>query len=397
MNNYYLQNRLQIHRCLAFGKRPVFGKGTDRARRHMTQDKQQDHAPNFGKLNGVEIILDYGSTPAEAKHLRDCVGVLNLSSRGRICLLGKDRHRFLNGQVTNDVAGLAEGAGCYTLITNRKGIIQGDAAIYRLPEEILLDLEPGTAKPLTERFQKFTVADDVEIVDAAPHFGLLSIQGPLSNNVLKALNVAEARQLRNLHDVVRKTVPDIGECYFTKHPRTGIDGYDIFVPQAFLEKLQTRLLDQALPLGGGLCGWKSLETLRIEAGIPRHPVDTSPAILAPELGREEQTISYSKGCYIGQEVINRIRSVGRINRRLVGIVLDTGADNLSGATGSLLNAEEKSVGFLTSTTYSYVAKQTIGLAFVKRGFWELGTSLHLKTESEISRYKATVSKLPFAI
>ena len=359
-------------------------------------DKQQGTAPNFGKLNGAEILLDYGSTRAEAKCLRDCVGVLNLSSRGRICLLGKDRHRFLNGQVTNDVARLAEGAGCYTLITNRKGIIQGDAAIYRLPEEILLDLEPGTAKPLTARFQKFMVADDVEIVDAAPHFGLISIQGPLSNNLLKALDVAVAPQRQNLHDVVRKAIPDIGECYFAKHPRTGSDGYDVFVPREFLEKLQMRLLDQALPLGGGLCGWRSLETLRIEAGIPRHPIDTSPAILAPELGREEQAISYSKGCYIGQEIINRIRSVGRINRRLVGIVLDAGADNLSGATGSLLNAEQKAVGFLTSAVYSDAVKQTIGLAFAKRAYWEPGTSLHLKTESGISRYKATVSNLPFA-
>lgn len=361
------------------------------------QDKQQGNAPNFGKLNGVEIILDYESTRAEAKRLRACVGILNLSSRGRICLLGEDRHRFLNGQVTNDVARLAEGAGCYTLITNRKGIIQFDAAVYRLPEEILLDLEPGTAKPLAACFQKFMVADDVEIVDAAPHFGLLSIQGPLSNNLLKALDVAEARQLQNLHDVIRKTTTDIGECYVAKHPRTGSDGYDVFVPQEFLGRLQSRLLDQALSLGGGLCGWRSLETLRIEAGIPRHPIDTSPAILAPELGREEQTISYSKGCYIGQEVINRIRSVGRINRRLVGVVLDSVAGNLFGATGALLNTEEKAVGFLTSAAYSDAVKRTIGLAFVKRGFWESGTSLHFKMESESSLYKATVSELPFAI
>lgn len=361
------------------------------------RDKQQDNAPHFGKLNGVEIILDYGSTRSEAKRLRDCVGVLNLSSRGRICLLGEDRHRFLNGQVTNDVARLEEGAGCYTLITNRKGILQGDASIYRLPEEILLDLEPGTAKPLIARFQKFIVADDVEIVDAAPHFGMLSIQGPLSNQLLKALDVDLARQLQNLHDVVRKTILVVGECYFAKHPRTGSDGYDVFVPREFLEKLQARLLDSALPIGGGPCGWSSLETLRIEAGIPRHPIDTTPAILAPELGREEQTISYSKGCYIGQEVINRIRSVGKINRRLVGVALDFVAGNLSGINGALLNTEQKAIGFLTSAAYSDAVNQTIGLAFVKRGFWEPGTSLHLKTESESSRYKATVSKLPFAV
>lgn len=361
------------------------------------RDKQQRFTPNFGKLNGVEIILDYGSTRVEAKRLRDCSGILDMSSRGRICLLGADRHRFLNGQVTNDVARLAEGDGCYTLITNRKGIIQGDAAIYRLPEEILLDLEPGTAEPVAARFLKFIVADDVEVVDASSHFGMLSIQGPLSHTLLKALVVDIALELQKNHDIVRKTIPGIGECYFAKHPRTGSDGYDVFVPREFLEKLQMRFLDQALPLGGGLCGWSSLETLRIEAGIPRHPIDTSPAILAPELGREEQSISYSKGCYIGQEVINRIRSVGRINRRLVGIALDSGGGNLSGATGALLNAEEKSVGFLTSEAYSDAVERTIGLAFVQRRFWEPGTTLHLKTKSGSARYEAAVSKLPFAV
>ena len=361
------------------------------------RDKQQDNAPNFGKLNGVQVILDYGSTRDEAKRLRDCVGVLDLSSRGRICLLGEDHRRFLNGQVTNDVARLAEGAGCYTLITNRKGIIQGDAAVYRLPKEVLLDLEPGCAQALTERFQRFMVADDVEIVDASPHFGMLSIQGPLSNNLLKALGVAVERELQRPHDIIRKVIPEIGECYFARHPRAGNDGCDVFVPKKFLEKLQTRLQDLALSLGGGPCGWSSLETLRIEAGIPRHPIDTSPAVLAPELGREERAISYSKGCFIGQEVINRIRSVGRVNRRLVGIVLNSEDGNLSGATGSLLNAEQKAVGFLTSAVYSDAAERTIGLAFAKRGFWEPGTSLHLKTESGNARYEAAVSHLPFAV
>ena len=267
------------------------------------RDKQQDNVPNFGKLNGVEIILDYGSTRAEAKRLRDCVGVLDLSSRGRICLLGEDRHRFLNGQVTNDIARLAEGTGCYTLITNRKGILQGDASIYRLPEEILLDLEPGTAKSLTARFQKFMVADDVDIADAAPHFwNALDSRTPCPISFLKSLDVDIASKLKNLHDVLHKTITAIGECYLAKHPRTGSDGYDVFVPRKSLEKLQTRLLDSALSLGGGLCGWSSMEILRIEAGIPRPPIDTSPAILAPELGREEQTISYS------QRLLHRPRS-----------------------------------------------------------------------------------------
>ncbi len=358
------------------------------------QDQQQGDTPNIGKLNGAEIPLDYGAPRAEAECLRTRAGILNLSARGRICLLGGDRHRFLNGQTTNNIIELAEGTGCYTLMTNRKGIIQGDAAVYQLPEEILLDLEPSGAAPLAERLQQFIVADDVEIVDAAPHFGLLSIQGPVAGTLLEVLEIAGGQEPQKPHDIVSKTIPRFGEFYVAKHPRTGTAGYDIFIRRESLEELQKRLLDRARSLGGGLCGWDSLETLRIEAGIPRYPIDMTPSILAPELGREAQTISYAKGCYLGQEVINRIRSIGRLNRRLAGIVF--GAGDLSGAKGSLFDAQ-KAVGFLTSTTYSHTLKRSIGLAFIRRDRLEPGTALQIKLAPWGACHEATVSKLPFEV
>ncbi len=126
------------------------------------------------------FINDYGDWLGEYQALRENAGVLDLSSRSRLCLVGNDRARFLHGQVTNDIKKLRAGEGCYAAIVTAKGKMESDANIFNLAEEILLDFEPGLAGKVSARLEKFIVADDVQIMDAAPHYGLLSVQGPKS-------------------------------------------------------------------------------------------------------------------------------------------------------------------------------------------------------------------------
>ncbi len=131
----------------------------------------------FTVLNGAEVVNDYGDRLAEHAALRETAGVIDLSFRSRICLTGTDRIRFLHGQVTNDVKKLRNGEGCYAAITNAKGKMESDLNIFALADELLLDFEPGLTGEISARLEKFIVADDVQIVDAAPHYGLLSVQG----------------------------------------------------------------------------------------------------------------------------------------------------------------------------------------------------------------------------
>jgi hypothetical protein len=131
----------------------------------------------FTELNGMEIVGDYGDALAEHAALRESAGVLDLSFRGRICLTGADRVRFLHGQVTNDVKRLRAGEGCYAALTTAKGKMESDLNIFCLQDELLLDFEPGLTAKVSLRLEKFLVSDDVQIVDAAPHYGLLSAQG----------------------------------------------------------------------------------------------------------------------------------------------------------------------------------------------------------------------------
>ena len=147
----------------------------------------------FAGLAGAEIVNDYGDWLAEHAALRQSAGVLDFSFRSRICLTGADRVRFLHGQVTNDVKKLRVGEGCYAAVTTNKGKMESDLNIFCLADELLLDFEPGLTEKVSQRLEKFIVADDVQIVDVAPHYGLLSVQGPKAEAVVRALGCLESR------------------------------------------------------------------------------------------------------------------------------------------------------------------------------------------------------------
>ena len=142
------------------------------------------------------MSLDVPRVGAAITHMEDeftaitkTAGLLDLSSRSRLCLLGEDRIKYLHGQVTNDINGLAENTGCYAALVNAKGKMESDLFAYRLAEEILLDFEPGLTDAVKARLEKFIITEDVEIADVAPHFGLLSVQGPKAAEVLVELNL----------------------------------------------------------------------------------------------------------------------------------------------------------------------------------------------------------------
>src|SRR5271170_4200733 len=156
---------------------------------------------SFAELNGAEIVADYGDWLAEHSALHETAGMIDLSFRSRICLTGADRVRYLHGQVTNDVKKLRVGEGCYAAITTAKGRMESDLNIFSLADELLLDFEPGLTEKISARLEKFIVADDVQIVDAAPHYGLLSVQGPKAESVIRALGLFSEIPVKPLNSV----------------------------------------------------------------------------------------------------------------------------------------------------------------------------------------------------
>ncbi len=410
-------------------------------------------------MNGFEIVGDYGDVSAEHAAFTRAAGVLDLSCRTRLCLVGADRVRFLHGQVTNDIKKLRVGEGCYAAITNAKGKMEGDANIFRLAEELLLDGEPGLAEKITRRLEKYLVADEVQIVDAAPHYGLLTVQGPKAEAVIRAtgltaqipaqplasVNVADAAlgeiilvtharlapvqsaqsggstanpvaqtsksavarvsKPADIAPVRRSADLEIGDtagletCATTvlrasaQDPSApGLAGFDLLIPTAALGVVWEKLRTAAASVGGRACGWRAFDLARIEAGIPRYGVDMDETSLPLECGLETRAITYTKGCYIGQEVINRIHSVGHVNRELRGLRL---ADDLPQLPerGAKLFHGGKEAGFVTSAAQSPRLRANIALACVRCEAGQVGGELTLQTAAGESRVR--IVELPF--
>ena len=346
----------------------------------------------FTQVNGMEAVAHFGDVRAEYTALREAVGILDLSFRSRICLLGADRKKFLHGQVTNDVNKLQTGEGCYAAVITAKGKMQSDLNIYSLENEILLDFEPGLAQAVTERLDKYIIADDVQMVDVGPHYGLLSIQGPKAAAAVEALELGVPLPQKELTFTSIKH-PMLGDLYLANQPRTNAPGFDLFVPTAALGAVADKLILAAKNAGGRACGWEALEVARIEAGIPRFLADMDETNLPPEAGLENKAISYSKGCYIGQEVIARIRTYGQVAKALRGLRLGSDLKSLPRKGDKLFNAG-KEVGYITSATHSPAMNANIALGYVRREANKPGTELTVRTvEGEIT---ATIVTTPFA-
>jgi len=369
----------------------------------------QNLGARFTTLTGAEAVSDYGDALAEHAALRETAGVLDLGFRSRLCLTGADRVRFLHGQVTNDVKKLRVGEGCYAALVSAKGKMESDLNIYLLPEELLLDFEPGLTQAVSQRLEKYIVADDVQVMDVAPHYGLLSVQGPKAEEVVRSLGFL-AEVPNKACNFAKAAHATLGEIYVMNQPRLAgsagilpassanqgdetsrqdagaprLDGFDIFVPINSLAAVADKFIAGAKSVGGRGCGWTAFETARIEAGIPRYGADMDGTNIPLECGIEDRAVSYSKGCYIGQEVINRVHSIGHVNRELRGLRL---ADDLKTlpARGDKLFKDGKEVGHITSAIASPALKANIALGYVRREANAAGTELKLRTAGNESR------------
>jgi folate-binding protein YgfZ len=354
-------------------------------------DFHQHLGATFISVNGLEAVGHYGDVLAEHAALRASVGVLDLGFRGRLCLTGADRVRLLNGQVTNDIRILGEGQGCYTAIVNARGKLEGDANIYCLRDELLLDFEPGLTVQLSQRFEKYIIADDVQVADVAPQYGLLSVQGPKAAAVVQSLGLGLTLPVRSM-DFTRVLDPVHGEIYCINLARTRALGFDLFVPSAALPVMAEKLVAAARAADGRSAGFAALEMARIESGIPRYGVDMDETNLAPEAGIERRAISYTKGCYIGQEVIARLRSYGQVSKALRGLRLEKDLKALP-ERGDKLWQGDQAIGYVTSAVFSPTLKSNIALGYVRRECNQPGTRLSLRTPEGESAVE--IVELPF--
>ena len=359
----------------------------------LLHECHQNLGGRFITVNGAEAVNDYGDWQAEHAALRAQAGLVDLSFRSRLCVIGGDRIRFLHGQVTNDVKKLKAGEGCYAAVTNAKGKMESDLNIYRLDDELLLDFEPGLTTKILQRLEKYIVADDVQIVDASPHYSLLSIWGPKAEQAILLQEWAGRDAIAPLQSpfaIVKLSTAAHGEVYVAKQARPA-NRFDLFIPNTTADAVAAQLLGAVNSMGGRACGWRAIETLRIEAGVPRFGVDMDETNIPIECGIE--AVSYTKGCYIGQEILNRIHTIGHVNKELRGFRLPAEIDGLP-SRGDKLFSSGREVGFITSAVDSPALQMKLALGYVRREVGQIGNHLQLQMAS--SQHQVKIVPLPFS-
>jgi folate-binding protein YgfZ len=262
-----------------------------------------------------------------------------------------------------------------------------DFVVYADPDAYLLDMEPQAVRPFIEAIERFVISEDVAFHDESTAWGLLSLQGP---QVRRWLELALEQPLPDLapyaYTPCRLAAHDVR---LIRRSHTSEPGYQLLAPLDTLPALWPVLWRHREVCDGQAVGLDAMEMLRIEAGMPLYGRDMTDETMPVEANLE-QAISYTKGCYIGQEVIARLEARGHVNRKLVGLLL-------SGATlpppGSPIVAAAREVGWITSATYSPALQQNIALGYVRREFWAPETALQIA--SPAATLGAIVVELPF--
>ena len=341
----------------------------------------------FDEFSGWLMPKSYGNDLEEYGAVRNNVGIVDLSHRGKLRLSGREHIKFLQGMLTNDVNKLEQGKGLYATLLTVKGRVISDMNVYREKESMLLDLEPGLNEKVREHLIKFRLSYRANIEDVTESLGLLSIHGPNSKKLLEK--------------TFNEDIPELGEYgFFTKEIhgfwvmtvriyRTGEEGYDIFVSSNSAGTLWESLTENGKEVGLKPVGLLAVETLRIEAGIPRYGVDINEDTIPIEAGLWH-ALSFEKGCYVGQEVIARIKWRGHVNWHLVGFEI---AGERLPARDDKIVYDGREVGYITSGAFSPTLKKAIALGYIRREFKEPGTKVHVKIDGD--EKQAEVVNTPF--
>ncbi|GIV11437.1 MAG: glycine cleavage system protein T [Fimbriimonadales bacterium] len=301
-------------------------------------------------------------------------GWLNCTDSGLIRVVGSDRQRFLQGQTTNDVRLLTEGAGIYTAFCTPTGHLLSDGYLLEAEDGYLLVLPPDTWGEITARLSEAIILDDVTLMPLQEGMGLLSVQGNAASEVLEEIGVEPPPDTPLAHHT---RVWQQAELRVIRNDRTGFGGVDVLAPYTVMEEFQTALIATAcLPIDEALA-----ETLRYEAGIPKVGVDTTERTLASELGApfECKHICYNKGCYVGQEVLMRIRVRGHTNRTWVPLRVEGAAVPPRGAT--LRTPDRPEVGWITGAIRSpALGGAILAWGFLRNEFIQPETALQVAIE-----------------
>jgi len=328
---------------------------------------------------GAATAADFGNVSAEFQALVADAGVYDLGWRAKISVSGADRTRWLNGMITNNVRDLAAGHGLYAFLLNPQGRILADLYAYNLGSSLLVDTDQSQVGKVLEIFDHYIIMDDVEVA-IDEKLTSIGIAGPKAREVLRTVGVEfpEVEPLQYQDSTWRNI-----ELTIARGDTSTVESYEMWLAPANVKSVWEALIAAgAKPVGTG-----ALELLRIASGIPRYGQDIREKDLPQETG-QQRALHFTKGCYIGQEIVERIRSRANVHRSFTGFEIRGPLPS----PGSKIQADGKDVGEITSSAPLPVAggESAVALGYLRREAALPGKQLQAGTAT------ATVANLPFA-
>ncbi len=333
----------------------------------------------MGEYLGTETALSLGDAASEFHQLRQGCAVYDLGWRAKIVVTGGDRLRWMNGMLTNNIRDLAVNSGNYNFLLTPQGRIQADMYVYNRGEYLLVDTARWQAEKVLEVFDKFIIMDDVEVSDASEKLTAIAVQGPEAGAALERAGFsAPGLPPLTVADGVR------GEAGYSIARMAGemAETYELWmspqnIPAAW---------DALIAAGAAPVGMDALEMFRVWAGVPRYGQDIRDREL-PQETEQQQALHFNKGCYVGQEVVERIHARGLVHRRFSGFLVEGAPPQ----PGTKIMAGGKEVGYITSALAVPLngSSKTLALGYVRREAGEPGAVV------QAGEANATVSRLPF--
>lgn len=341
----------------------------------------------FSDFHGWQMAQSYADNSKECQTVRSAVGLFDLSYYGVIKIGGKEAVQFLNGLLTNDVKALSSGKGMRAAFLTGHGKVRALCRVLSFGDEYLIINDPQTHDKVFKYVFPFSYAGDFKVDDVSDQYRIMSVQGPKSDLVMKEIcfepvsSLAEYEWIPNMiagHSVL-----------ISNASHTGENGFDIFVPTLGLKDVWDFILLKGSFHSIMPVGMTALESLRIEAGIPVYGVDIDETNMMLEVGVAD-AVSFTKGCYTGQEAVAMATYRGHVSKKLSGLIL---ASETVPANRDKLFKEAKEIGQVTSAMKSETLGAVIALAYVKYGFFDEGNTVEIETQ--VGREPATVIRVPF--
>jgi folate-binding protein YgfZ len=339
---------------------------------------------------GVPVVRSFGRPDAEYAAVGDGAGVVHRSDRGLLEMTGSERASWLHNITTNQVKTLARGDGNYAFALNVQGRILFDLNILVREESIWTDIDKRFLEFAKAHFDKYIITEDVSITDRTDEFVRLGLVGERAKVLLTELGISHAVAMPTLG--VTETSVYGADVVLVRHDVCGSFGVETYVPIASAVRVWQTLTDSTHAEAATPVGYDAVQVRRIESGIPWPGHEITNDALPAETHQLSRAVNFNKGCYLGQEVVERMRSRDVAARGLVGLQID--GDTVVPENAELLADDGKPAGKVTSSCMSPAMSSVIGLAYVKTKYCEPGSSLRVVWDDAMA--EATVVTIPFA-